>query len=106
VSAFSTVALTSAGIVTFTGVVSAKLRLGSWIALVTSAYGLVLILKVLLVFGVAAIGWFNWKKVRPALAAGDGVDLLRKAARAELGMALLVIIATSVLVALPTPASP
>ena len=57
----------------------------------------------LLLAGVAALGWYNWKRVLPALDADGGSQRLRRSARAELGLGLVVLLVTAILVALPTP---
>ena len=103
VEAFSRVALACAGIAVFTGVVSARFRVGTLHALVSSPYGQTLLLKLLFVLGVAAAGYYNWKRVRPAMGAEGALDTLRKSGKRELIVACLVIVVTAVLVALPLP---
>jgi putative copper export protein len=103
VNAYSPTALAFAALVAATGVVSAWLRLGSLPALWTSSYGQVLLVKLALLAGVAATGFYNWRRVRPALGTDEGTVRLRRSATVELLIGVAVIAATAVLVAMPTP---
>ncbi len=105
VHAFSKIALWCVGVMLFSGVVSTYFRVGSIGNLVSSTYGQTLIIKLLLVAGVAGVGYYNWRTLRPALGNEGGPDALRKSARMELAVAILVIIATAALVGLPLPGS-
>jgi putative copper export protein len=123
-NAFSPVALTFAAIVVLTGLISAWLRLGSVSALWRTSYGVVLLVKLALVGCVFAAGAFNWLRMRAALtrhalahatvhAASDGSESLsmssgthvrfQRSGTFELVFGALVIAATAVLVAMPTP---
>jgi len=127
-NAFSPVALTFAAIVVLTGLISAWLRLGSVSALWRTSYGVVLLVKLALVGCVFAAGAFNWLRMRVALTrhalahatvhatvhtASDGSEPLNMASGThvrfqrsgtfELVFGALVIAATAVLVAMPTP---
>jgi copper transport protein len=106
VSAFSPVALTCTGIVLLTGVVSVWLRLGAFAPLWTTGYGRVLLVKLALLVGVAGTGAYNWLRVKPTLGTATATARLRKSAAVELAVGIAVIIATAVLVALPTPFDP
>lgn len=66
VGRFSPIALTSAAMLTLTGVGAAWLYVGSWQALWTSGYGRVLSAKLAVVVVVVACGWTNWRRVRRA----------------------------------------
>ncbi|MES2358280.1 MAG: copper resistance protein CopC [Gemmatimonadota bacterium] len=120
VNAFSPIALTFAAIVVLTGLISAWLRLGSVSALWRTSYGVVLLIKLALVGGVFAAGAFNWLRMRSALArsalshaASGGSESPHASSSAsvrfqrsgtfELVFGVLVIAATAVLVAMPTP---
>jgi putative copper export protein len=103
VNAFSPVALSFGGIVVVTGLVSAWLRLGGLSPLWTSDYGRVLLIKLAFLSGALATGAYNWLRVRPSLGTEASTATLRKSTRAELIIGLLVIAATAVLVAVPTP---
>ncbi len=103
VNAFSPTALIAASLVVVTGGVSAWLRLGSVSALWTSGYGRVLLLKLAALSGVLATGAFNWLRVRPTLGTDVSTSRLHRSASVELAIGCLVLIATAVLVAMPTP---
>jgi putative copper export protein len=103
VRAFSPVALGCAALVVSTGVVSAWLRLGSLPALWTTSYGQVLLVKIALLIGVIGTGFFNWRVVQPSLGSDVATARLHRSATVELGIGALIILATAVLVALPTP---
>jgi copper transport protein len=103
VNAFSPAALGFAALVTITGVVSAWLRLGALPFLWTSSYGQVLLVKLALLVGVAVVGLFNWRRMRPALDRGEVAARFVASARGELAFGVAVIIVTAVLVATPTP---
>jgi putative copper resistance protein D len=88
--------------------------LGVWLAarylgwdfvlhLLSSRYGGVLLLKLILLVGVGAVGAYNWRVVQPGLAAQAGERRLRGAALLELAFGILLLAATAVLVALPMP---
>ena len=106
VRAFSPTALAFAALVAVTGLVSAWLRLGTVSMLWGSSYGQALLVKLILLAGVAGTGFYNWRYVQPALGTDVASARLSKSARAELAVGLLVIIATAVLVAMPTPMVP
>jgi putative copper export protein len=61
---FSPLALTAAALVAASGVLAAWFYVGSWASLVTSAYGRLLVLKLVVVAGVGACGWANWREIR------------------------------------------
>jgi copper transport protein len=103
VQAFSPVALANATIVAITGFIGAKYKFSAWSPLWTTSYGQVLLVKLALLGGVAAVGFYNWRRVRPALGTDAATARLERSASLELGVGLLVIIVTAVLVATPTP---
>jgi copper transport protein len=103
VHAFSPTALLFAGVLVATGVVAAWLHLGTLPALWESAYGRTLLLKVALFAGVAAVGAFNFRRVRPTLAE-QGPATLRRSGTLELALAVAVVVVTALLVAVPPPA--
>ncbi|HKC80961.1 MAG TPA: CopD family protein [Gemmatimonadaceae bacterium] len=103
VNSFSPLALTSAAIVGITGLTTAWLHLKRLSALWTTSYGIALIVKLILVAIVVTLGAWNWRRVRPSLG-DEGSELtIRRSATMELTFAALVLIATSVLVTLPSP---
>ena len=71
VHAFSPVALGCAGVVAATGLFAGWLQVGRLAALGETDYGRVLLLKLGLLAPVAALGAYNWRRVRPALDAQD-----------------------------------
>ena len=103
VRAFSPVALAAAGIVVASGGFASWLHLGAVDALWRTGYGRMLVVKLALFALVAAVGAYNWRRMLPRLDAPDGLGRLRGSARAELAVALLVLLATAVLVATPLP---
>lgn len=103
VSTFSPRALALAGIVVVTGAFGAFLHLPEVAALWQTAYGRALSVKLLLVLVVATFGAWNWRRMKPALDAGAEPSRIRRTATAELVAGALVLLATAVLVATPTP---
>lgn len=103
VSAFSRTALIAAPLVVLSGLFGAWLHLGSWAALWQSRYGLVLDAKMVAVAFLAGIGAWNWRRGGPALRESGVVAPLRRSVRLELLVAVLVLLATAVLVSSPPP---
>jgi putative copper export protein len=103
VNSFSPLALVAASIVAITGLTTAWLHLKRISSLWTTSYGLALDIKLVFVLIVLVLGAWNWRRVRPSLG-GEGSELtIRRSARMELTFAALVLLATSVLVTLPSP---
>jgi copper transport protein len=105
VNAFSPLALTSSAVLVFSGVVAARVHVGSWAAFTATTYGRALLIKLAVVVLLVIVGTWNWRRVRPALASSDAraADRLRQSVTFELALAALVLAVTAVLVALPTP---
>lgn len=104
VNAFTPVALTAVTLVALTGLTTAWLHLKRLPNLWETNYGRALIVKLALVLGVVALGWWNWKKVKPGLTGSDeSVMRLNRSATMEIIFAALVLLATAVLVSLPSP---
>ena len=103
VNSFSPLALTSATIVAITGLTTAWLNLKRISALWTTSYGIALMVKLVFVLIVVVLGAWNWKRVRPSLGVEGTEETIRRSATMELTFAGLVLIATSVLVTLPSP---
>lgn len=101
---FSRLALVSSGLLVTTGVITAWRHLGSIDALWTTPYGWALDVKLLIVAGIAALGFYNWRYATPALSAGSGDARLARSSLREVSLGVLVLIVTSVLVSLPAPA--
>ncbi|HEX5970371.1 MAG TPA: CopD family protein [Gemmatimonadaceae bacterium] len=105
VNAFSPLALGSAAVLVFSGVVAARVHVGSWAAFTDTTYGRTLLIKLAIVVLLVLVGAFNWRRVRPSLISPDtgAPERLRRSATFELVLAALVLAVTAVLVALPTP---
>jgi putative copper export protein/methionine-rich copper-binding protein CopC len=103
IESFSPTAFLFAAIVVASGVFAAWLHVGSFGALTSAKYGLLLVAKVAVVGVVGGIGAYNWRFVRPRLSRGDGERALRTNARAEVTVAVVVLLITAILVATPTP---
>lgn len=103
VNTYSPTALIFAGTVVASGVFAAWLHAGISSALWESRYGQTLLLKFGVFSLVAAIGVYNWRRVRPALGDERGALRIRRSATAELLVGALVLIVTAVLVATPPP---
>ena len=100
---FSPLALTAAVLLAVAGTISAALHFHSLAELATTAYGRVLLIKLVLVLLVLASGWYNWQRARPHLPLHSGVRALRRGALGELLFATAALAVTAFLVALPTP---
>lgn len=103
VRAFSPLALAAGAVVGLTGVINSVFQLGLPSDLWATGYGRALMIKLLLLMGVGALGFYNWRRVLPVLGDAAGAQRLRRSARAELGLGVVVLLVTAVLVALPTP---
>ncbi len=103
VNSFSKLAVKSTVLVLLTGIISSRYRVGSFAALAATGYGEVLLLKLLLVLCVAGTGYYNWRKLRPAVGGEVSSAAIERSAKMELTVAALVIIVTAILVAMPTP---
>jgi putative copper export protein len=103
VNSFSPLALTASAIVAITGATTAWLHLKRLSALWTSSYGMALMVKLVFVLIVVVLGAWNWKRVRPSLGNEGTEHVIRRSATMELTFAALVLLATSVLVTLPSP---
>jgi Putative copper export protein len=106
VNAFSPVALVAATVLALSGVTTAWLHLKHVPALWETNYGRALVVKLCLVAGVVSLGWWNWKRMKPVLNAegkDESVTMIQRSATSEVLMGALVLIATAVLVSLPSP---
>jgi putative copper export protein len=103
VNSFSPLALTAASIVALTGLTTAWLHLKRVSALWTSSYGIALMVKLVFVLMVVLMGAWNWRRVRPTLGESGSEETIRRSSTMELTFGALVLLATSVLVTLPSP---
>ncbi|GAC1654444.1 MAG: hypothetical protein NVS4B3_18440 [Gemmatimonadaceae bacterium] len=102
VNAFSPVALTSAAVAASTGVFAAWLHVGRVPNLWETRYGITLLVKLAILGVVTLTGFYNWRFAKPRLGTGDATVHLRRSARVEVAVAMLVLLVTAVLVATPT----
>jgi len=103
INAFSPLALGSAFVLVVFGVWTACRHLKRLNALWTTPYGYALIAKLVVVAVVVALGAWNWRRQRPLLGTESAATAIRRSATAELVAALVVLILTAIVVALPTP---
>jgi copper transport protein len=101
--AFSPLGLSSAFVLALSGTIAAAIHMRAVGALWETRYGSVLLIKLGLVAVMAGIGWYNWRRVIPALTTGASGGALRRTATSELVVAMLIILVTAVLVAVPPP---
>ncbi len=100
---FSPLALVAAATLLLSGTLTSWFYLGELAALWSTVYGRTLALKLLLFAAIAAAGYVNWRRVRPGLGNAAGTQRLRRSAGLELSWALLLLLVTAILVALPMP---
>ena len=105
VRAFHPVALTCGAIVIATGLCATWLRLPTISSLWTSAYGRVLLLKLVFVAIVLTLGALNWRRILPSLGDERSAARITRTAGAELTIAALVLAVTAVLVSSQPPES-
>ena len=103
VNSFSPLALTAATIVALTGLTTAWLHLKRVSSLWATSYGITLVVKLIFVACVVVMGAWNWRRVRPTLGESGSEETIRRSATVELTFGALVLLATSVLVSLPSP---
>ena len=101
VGAFSRVAQIAVALLLVTGAVKVWIHIGSLSDLWTTAWGRSLLVKDLVVAGVLALGFYNWRFVRPALAESPRFGLVRRPAMVELLLGAAAVAVTSYLVAQP-----
>lgn len=102
VNAFSPTALVFASVTAVTGVFAAWLHVETIPALWQTRYGQVLLLKLAVLSVTAAIGLYNWQRVKPVLDAGPlGSRRLQRSSAAELAIGVIVLLLTAILVATP-----
>lgn len=103
VSSFSSRALVMAAVAALTGTFGALLHIPTVASLWQTSYGQTLLVKLALVAAAAGLGAWNWRRMKPRLDEGEPPERLRRSAAAELAVGALVLLATAILVALPTP---
>jgi putative copper export protein len=102
---FSVLARAGAGVVALSGVLVALKYAGSLHAFLAAPWGRLLLLKVSCLGGVAALGWYNWRIVTPAVVRCDAActHQLRRAVRVELAIGIVMLGITAFLVATQLP---
>jgi copper transport protein len=104
-AAFSVMATIVVPLLVGAGLVMAWRLVGSWSALTTTAYGLTLLAKILIVAGMLSLAALNKWRFVPALQQGkDALERLRRSILGEAALAGVVFIATAVLTSVPPPA--
>ena len=106
VNRFSPLALSAAGLLAVTGVVTAVRHLKYVAALWTTSYGITFLVKLALVGVVLGLGAWNWRRVRPRLGSERSALDIRRSSMAELTVAAIVLAVTALLVNLPAPKLP
>lgn len=101
--AFSPVAMVSVGVLLFAGVLLASQHVLAWENLWGSPYGRVLMLKAAITGGVLGMGALNWRRGLPRMDSEEGRLQLKRRARLEILLALVVLGVTAVLTGMPMP---
>lgn len=106
VNGFSPLALTCGMIVVLSGLTTAWLHLNPLSSLWSTPYGYALLVKLCIVAVVFALGAWNWRRVRPTLGSEEAAQTVRRSSTGELTAAALVLVASAILVSLPSPKPP
>jgi putative copper export protein len=106
VNGFSPLALSCGVLLVLSGLITAWKHLNPLSSLWTTPYGYALIVKLALAATVFALGAWNWKRQRPSLGTEGGAMAIRRSSTYELTAATLVLVATAVVVSLPSPRPP
>lgn len=100
----SPVALTGASLALATGAILALEHVPSFSALIETAFGITLLVKIFVVLDLLALGYLNWKVFGPRASAEDGRRRLVSVAIAEAALGLVLVLAiTAWLSGLPVP---
>jgi len=106
VNGFSPLALVMGFCVVIFGLITAWRHLHVLSNLWTTPYGYALIVKLCIVAFVFGLGAWNWRRQRPTLGTDGAAVSIRRSATGELVAAALVLLATAILVSLPSPRPP
>jgi copper transport protein len=102
VQRFSQIATIALGVVVLTGLVRGLVEVRTWHGLFSTSFGRTLLIKLVLVAGLIALGAVNRFRIVPALRAGRArVGSLGSTVRAELALAIPIVVAAAVLGELP-----
>ena len=100
---FSPLALASAALIALAGIATFFLHVGGFSELLSTSYGLVLLLKVAVFLSAASIGYVNWRHLTPRLRETGQRERFARAAALEIALATTAILLTTVLTNLPQP---
>ena len=100
---FSPLAVGAVSVIILTGLVTTWFYFDTVSQLRETLYGKTLLLKIGFVLVTAAFGAYNWRCLSPKLGSRGGTNKLRKSVRLEVTAALVVLLATAVLVHLAMP---
>ena len=100
---FSPLALASASLIAGAGIATFFLHVGGFGELLSSSYGLVLLLKIAVFLSAAGIGYVNWRHLTPRLRETGQRERFARAAALEIALATTAILLTTVLTNLPQP---
>lgn len=101
VSAFSRVAQAAVAVLLATGALKTWMHIDAASQLWTTPWGRALLVKAAIVAGVLALGFWNWRVVRPRLERGEGGAGPMRAAFAEVLLGMAAVVATAFLAAQP-----
>lgn len=100
---FSPLALTSAALIALAGIATFFIHVGGFSELLSTSYGLVLLLKVAVFLSAASVGYVNWRHLTPRLPETGQRERFARAAALEIALATTAILLTTVLTNLPQP---
>lgn len=103
IRAFSPVALSSAALLAVAGTATYLLHVGDLSDVLSSEYGLVLVLKIAVFLSAAGAGYANWRHVTPRLERTGERATFTKSAALEIGLAVVALLLTTVLTNLEQP---
>jgi putative copper export protein len=103
VRAFSPVALASAALIAAAGTAAVFIHVGTPGELLSTRYGLVLLMKIAVFLTAAGVGYVNWRHVTPRLHQDGQRQLFSRTAALEIALAVVAILLTAVLTNLPQP---
>ena len=103
IRAFSPVALVSAAVLAMAGVATYSLHVGALDQLLSTRYGLVLLMKIAVFLSAAGVGYVNWRHLTPRLTETGQRDRFSRAAALEIALAMVALLLTTVLTNLPQP---
>lgn len=103
IRAFSPVALTSAALLATAGTATYFLHVGALNHLLSTRYGVVLIVKIVVFLSAAGVGYVNWRHLTPRLARTGRRETFTRAAALEITLAVVALLLTTVLTNLPQP---